>query len=84
MRKRLFPTILLCVPDVDLAAVFLARMADFSRRTLFGHKYAYGGRMKAQTQWTIICFLYWNYYNTLILQLCTEHFSTTILDVLGI
>ena len=37
--------------------------------------------MKAQIQWTIIRFFTGTIYVKLIFQLCTQHFSTTILSV---
>ena len=39
--------------------------------------------MKTRIQWTITRFYTETIYSTLIFQLCTQHFSTTVLGVLG-
>ena len=76
-----FLTIWLCIPHVDFAAAFLAHIADFSCRTLFGHNYTHGGRIRPKLSGQLFAFYTGTIYDTFILQLCTQRFGTTVLGV---
>ena len=79
MCKRSFGIIWLCVPHVDLAAVFLAHIAAFMQS-----KNLLWSQLCIWQSYELFAFYTGTIFNTLIFQLRTEHFSTTILDVLEI